>query len=1711
VDAAFLSLLLVRGIPPILTDCQIQEVHFQTENRRWETDDFLIVGVTGAGQQRSLAGQVKRNFTVSESDDECRKTFQDFWSDFRNVSLFHADTDRFALTILRGTNVLLEHFCGLLDCARAAINAADFTNRLSTQGYLSKTARKYCGEIRKIIEAAQGSPVGDDDLWQFLRVIHVLSFDLNTSTSQTEAAITTLLALTAVGHDQVGAARATWRDLLALVGSGMPHAASFNWDTLPAEIRQRHTPVGDADHAAIRLLREHSATVVQGIHVTIGEGFHLTRENVADRLLETVEESRVVIVTGPSGSGKSAVARGAFEQLEADHIAFAFRAEEFATAHLDETLQKAQLSLNAARLSSLLSGQGRKVLLVESVERLLEAPVRDAFSDLLNLVWRDESWRLILTCRDYSLDTVRTSFLDRANLRPAVISVPPLREVDIDSVVAAIPKLARPAANASMRKLMYNPYNLDKAARMVWPEGTPLPQDERSFRTKFWHEVVREDAEAANAFPRRRERVFQEIALRRARALVPFVSCVDLDQPAIDRLHHCGLLAYAQQTDTLAAPAHDVLEDWALLTWIEAVFAAHPSDPRAFAAELGTYPAIRRAYRKWLGESLECTPETIDSFVRAVVNDRNLPAQFRDDTFVSLLLSSTGGNLIARNTDLLLAQNGSLLRRIIHILRVACKTTPPWLSGDEVLAIMFLVPHGPAWPAVLALVRNHLDLFLPGDLALLLGLVEDWSGSVAWWEPSPPGAGDAVAIAHALLPHLNHYNTEKQRKTALGVIAKVPTADEPSFLGLVKRAAEKKQRDLAARDFAEILLSGITCAPACRDMPDAIIQLTQAHLCLASDDDIPDDSFGTDIDLELLFGLRPHRHFEFFPASALGGPFFALLQHHPRRGVDFIIWFVNHSTEWYATHRDPQGIVEPPWEVKVHLSDGTSVSQWCNQRLWQLYRGTSVGPTVLQCALMALERWLLELCVSHPERVQRWLYHILRTGTSGATTAIVASVATAYPHVAGDAALPLIACRELFDFDRDRWVHEAQAPSHLLNAMPLPRATDSIYAGDRKKADALPHRRSHLESVALNLQLGPLRDQVQIILDNYRRAAPPVGEQIEGDRLWRLAVHRMDLRKYAPEPQPEPPGVPADNASATDPSGVPSPRPAKVVLRMTPPDTDIQAMIDRDAPADEASERQTSLAFWSTAVFRRDREPFADPEQWQDRLREAREIAPDGNVGSPPNESRMLNDGPIFAAAIAVRDHWDALPDEDRKWCLRILGAAIERDCDTDNQLLAVSRGGFDGACPAAIVLPLIFTKSLSPSKRADALRLLSLALTHGIGEVVHYAAESAGYYLWSEDPDLAIACVGALALYAKALDELHRQNPQRHFFEPYSDQRQSEHDSAERVRRSFPIPAADCERELLQLDFEGLHVRWALRNVLSVLRSAPARPVIQQFFSRIAAAVAGWWHASRSHRGTEQAGPIELMQACIDHLCRFVLQLPPPTAVEICQPIIDAIESEPHEAASFIRALIFAEDQTHACGTFWGLWQAVADQIPAARWLEHLDSGHSSGERVVRDIFLNVEWKEDARHWHSLEGYADRLDALFDRLPPSGTVLQAYLRFLYHIGEHSLPEAFIVIDRGLRRGDRRAMLADSNTRFYLESLLQRFVYSNPVRLKTIPELRDSVLHTLDELVESGSSIAYRMRDDFVTPLPLPPATAPSSDPAGGADRNHAPSLGQRH
>lgn len=1678
VGAYWLGQLLVRSIPPILHDCAVVEVHLQTKYLGWRTDDFLVVGQNGSGNIRKLASQVKRTFTLSATDEECRKTVQDFWMDFRNPQQFSRNKDRFALVTLRGTNTLLEHFAGLLDCARSARDGAEFERRLSTPGFISSKAIRNCDELRTIVGEVEGRSISAAEIWPLLSVLHVLSLDLNTSTRQTEAVIKTLLAYTASEQDAVGAAETSWNSLLREVGEGMPAARAFRRDDLPEALRRRHSQVGGSEQRVLRALGDHSTLILEGIRSTIGRDVHLGRGRLVQQVIEQLESSQVVIVSGPAGGGKSGIARDVVGKLAADHFAFCFRAEEFASAHLDETLQRNQIPSSAQVVAAILAGQERKVLLVESVERLLEASTRDAFSDLLTLVANDKSWRLLLTCRDYSADLVRTAFLEAARVGHSVVAVPPLDDEELREVEAAYPMLARPLANPELHRLLRNPYLLDKALQIEWSSERPLPQSEREFRALVWQQIVRVEHRSGGGMPRRREEAFVQIALRRARVLTLYAPCGDLDPEVIDTLHRDSLVVSSPENGVLIAPAHDVLEDWAILQWMDERNATHEGSIRELSSALGTHPAIRRTYRKWVSELVERDPETADRLFQSVLHEVGLPAQFQDDTLVSLLRSSASAAFLERHSTELFANDKRLLQRVIHLLRVACVTTPGWLKTSSADAFLFSVPDGPAWACVLRLVQTNLQSFTQDDRSLLLQFIEDWAGEVSWQVPYPDGAESIVAIARWLLPGFNDYRSDEPRKRTLKVIAKIPKPGQELFAALLQWRRDDEERNRAAEVFREIILETVEGMPAGRDMPDAVVEAAKNHLLCTEADLEGESGYSSFRELEPLFGIKEERSHDYFPPSAYRGAFFPLLRHHPGKGINFMIEVFNHSADWYAHPRVESEYVEPPVEITLTFTDGTSRTQWCNARLWTLYRGMSVGPYALQSLLMALERWLLEYAEARPNELDGVLLQILKRSDSAALTAVVASVATAFTQLSGETLLVLLRSPECIRLDQLRLSTEGRAPSKL----PLPQldSRNRIYEEERKEADASPHRGQDLEAAVRNLQLGPFAQRAHEVLDRHRAQMPSVEEQNDADLVWRLAIHRMDLRQYSiGEEAVEIPQVSEERVSAKQ-------RRRYVRLNPKEPEPDVKEMMDQATSKYQTVEASVGLLMWGVNIFRQEETTSYDPAQWRERLQQARAA---GDPRTDLEEYGLGRGGPGFVAAISTRDHWEEMSGDEQEWCVNVICSEVELNADNWNHLARVQLGGMGGDRPCAWALPLLLGKPLNEASRLRVRPMLVVALTHAIDEVRSYAAWGVGMNLWGSDRQLTLRCVNALSAEATIVQQTFDEERTRR----YPNRREVddiEREAAHVVRGRFFQPDGISVEAYRTLDSTRWFGAEANQRILAILGQAPTEAIAIEAFQRLATTFEEWWDADDDRRRPRHQGHRERnykTEAALTKLLEnFVLRTSSENAAKIVKPIIDAIDRHPEKAHTFLIGLIGAEDRQRNTTQFWSLWSLFADKVRRASWLERIDEKHAWGGEMISAIFLGTWWKEEIRHWRSLEGgHSEHVHRLFEDLPASSRVLEGYLRFLYRVGEQSLPGAFIQIAKRLQQGDPKQMIRKRNTIFLLEALLQRYVYGRPLELKGRADLRGAVLFLLDLLVENGSSAAFRMRDDFVTPVSI--------------------------
>ncbi|MDO8943138.1 MAG: hypothetical protein Q7U75_08125, partial [Desulfobacterales bacterium] len=444
--------------------------------------------------------------------------------------------------------------------------------------------------------------------------------------------------------------------------------------------------------------------------------------------------------------------------------------------------------------------------------------------------------------------------------------------------------------------------------------------------------------------------------------------------------------------------------------------------------------------------------------------------------------------------------------------RMACKTSPPWLQDRAATSVVPLMPEGPAWGAIVDLSYKHLGSFGPSGRPLLVGLLSDWSLSVTDAQPYPAGANSAARMAHQLIPAGEDYafRSDELNQALAKVILKVPKPVEKELHERVRASADDDRWDQHRPGLAGHVLNHYKAAAVARDYPDLVIESFEAYVGLNPPDEPEKPSYRRREVVEV-FGLPARLEWEDHAMSAYSGPFLNLLTHHPAKAIDLLIRVMNFSADAYGNADNHTEFIEKPAKVTLQLPDGTEVEQWANNRLWLMYRGTSVAPYLLCSALMALEEWLFRLAESKPEQLEGVLLDLLRRSNNVAVTAVVVSAAQAYPALAGTAAVALLTCAPFFHLDRARFVSDGSNHDKIFGeAFPPLDAEHAIFNHERSRTNERAHRRENLESLAVRLQLGRLRPAVQNLLDDYHAELPPASEQDEEIKLWRLLLHRID-------------------------------------------------------------------------------------------------------------------------------------------------------------------------------------------------------------------------------------------------------------------------------------------------------------------------------------------------------------------------------------------------------------------------------------------------------------------------------------------------------------------------------------------------------------------------------------------------------------------------
>ncbi len=1345
VQASFAIALLTQSCVPCLSqNMRPQELKFQNKYDGSNTDDFVLVASDKLGSKSKLYAQIKHEITISDSigSDENSSIFSDViksaWEDFQKDS-FDKKNDAIALITGPLPKLDIANTLPLLEWARYSSSASEFIKKSNTKGFTSIAKLNKLRALRKQLDHANANQaITDEQFWEFLRVFYLVSFDLDAKHSVVAHLLCSLIQCHSDKSPEL-----IFSKVITCVQDYNQNAGTLTLENTPKEVRDLFQVNSKVNFEKDFLkLQERGRHIFGGISNKI-QDFHVSRHDYLPKISEAYDTSDFVFVTGSRGSGKSGIVKDFISGKSKDVPFFYLRAEDLDRTHLNDVFSNIGMSSTLGQIESFFALIPEKILVIESIEKILELDHQEAFVDLLQFIRQQEGWTIIATGRDYAFQLLSFNFLQQNQINFSSVNIEGFSEEQVEQVCEHIPELKTLISNDALVDILRIPFFIDIAVRAL-SNGAQFQKGdtEIEFRKNVWSSVIAKDQDRKSGMPLRRRKTFIEIATQRAKKMVFGISADQFDPEVISKLEEDNLIYRDPNNSTISLP-HDVLEDWALEEFIEDKYNHNLDNLDEFLSAIGNEPAISRAFRLWLYRRLQFDESAYD-FVEEILTAENIENFWKDETIAAILQHDSPDRFLRSMKNNLLKNDCALLIRFCFILRITCQkpnssfTDSLTLDNKSgILQTLFLVPYGNGWGALFNFiydVRNELNKSIQNHI---VEIINEWHSVININDDLPSESRIVGLLALWLLePLKDDYQNESGRKKILGVLLKVSPSIETEFDQLMTQdvfISKINPRRLSYVDqLTSLALVGIHVPLLCKFRPDFIIQLGMHEWLLEekeSDEWYRYNRIGTDES----FGLDKDRNFS--PPSGAKGPFLYLLQHHPRKGLDFILELCNISAKKYAQSEFANPSTEHLYtdevtvkQVKLKLKNETVINQYASPYLWKGYRGQSTLPYVLQCALMALENWLIGYVSKCGEENQiEWIYnHILSNSNSVMTTSVLSSVAVGFPLKVGKSAFPMLNNPYLYSLDLARMVQErGKNTLNWFGYYNIDVMTE-IYIEERKKAALRPWRGESLENLLMKLQLNlELREDTLKIIDHLKIEASN-----SNDKSIRYLVHRVDSRTW---------DIINDEENN------------QIVFKTS-------AELPEDLKQDQkqfkekhiANNSIISLDLWSKKILEEKQFKSEYFTSYKDGLEAAKQLLVDLQNGKTPDFSEMAVGAITTVAAVCIRDDIENLSTKNIEWCLNIILEAIFMHADITDGSSQYDQTDHYGSGACAFVLPKLFALPLDAEK-IDHLKLaLATGLTHPNVNVCVSAAKGVREFLWSIDSKLAYNCLSGVIEYAK-------------------------------------------------------------------------------------------------------------------------------------------------------------------------------------------------------------------------------------------------------------------------------------------------------------------------------------------------------------------------
>lgn len=237
VQAVFALLMLARGVSPCLPRWPIASISLQARRAGFEIDDIVICVVEpNSAVEAKLLCQVKHDLSFTLSDTTFAEVISAAWRDFNGN--FSRGRDALAIVTgpLSGTDLEVRT---LLEWSRTSSSAQEYYEKVELARFSSDTKREKQVVIEEcLVRANAGSKPSMEDVWQFLKSLHMLQFDLDTASGVNLSLADCVLTQFSGYHFGM------WPSIVDAVQTSNQNAGTITRETFPqhiVEVFDRHS------------------------------------------------------------------------------------------------------------------------------------------------------------------------------------------------------------------------------------------------------------------------------------------------------------------------------------------------------------------------------------------------------------------------------------------------------------------------------------------------------------------------------------------------------------------------------------------------------------------------------------------------------------------------------------------------------------------------------------------------------------------------------------------------------------------------------------------------------------------------------------------------------------------------------------------------------------------------------------------------------------------------------------------------------------------------------------------------------------------------------------------------------------------------------------------------------------------------------------------------------------------------------------------------------------------------------------------------------------------------------------------------------------------------------------------------------------------------------------------------------------------------------